>query len=258
MLAHIKSSENHSLNWLTYFRVNRANLLVLPWADNYRISNAERAAITTSIQQFQLGEGANGRGFLRRARVYADHHQDPFYVQALELFVAEEHRHSNDLGRFMDLQQIARLNKHWVDGAFRHIRKLAGLELCIRVLVSAEIIAVPYYTALRAATKSPLLRKLCDQILSDEERHLEFQGSTLRKLEQKRWPITVRLSRLLHAFLLAGTVLVVWREHAQVLRRGSYSLPIFAGECFDLLYRTILLREVNVLQRGTVMPVTPS
>lgn len=50
-------SENE---WVQYFRANAAEPR-LPWDDTYRLSGAERAVVIGSIQQFQLGENAQGR-----------------------------------------------------------------------------------------------------------------------------------------------------------------------------------------------------
>src|SRR5207245_9502874 len=98
---------------------------------------------------------------------------------SLELFIAEEQRHSAILGRFLDRERILRLTNHWLDSMFRRLRKLAGLEVCAMVLVTAEVLAVPFYQALRYATRSPLLRSICMRILCDEAAHLNYQALTL-------------------------------------------------------------------------------
>ena len=66
------------------------------------------------------------------------------------------------------LSGIPRLSAHWLDGIFRRLRKLAGLEACAAVLVTAEVLAMAYYQALRDATRSQLLRSLCARILVEE------------------------------------------------------------------------------------------
>lgn len=98
----------------------------------------------------------------------------------------EEQRHSACLLRFMQREGIPAASSHWVDTVFRRLRVLAGLELSLRVLVSAEIIAIPYYRALGAATRSPLLRAICARILQDEAVHLRFQASSLSRLSASR------------------------------------------------------------------------
>ena len=82
-------------DWVRYFRANAAEPS-LPWDDGYRLSGAERAVVIHSIQQFQLGENAQGRRLLQRARA-----EDAEYFHALRLFIKEEQRHSELLGRFL-------------------------------------------------------------------------------------------------------------------------------------------------------------
>jgi hypothetical protein len=160
-------------DWVRYFRANRAEPC-LPWDDGYRLSGAERAVVIGSIQQFQLGENAQGRRLLERAKA-----EDAEYLQALRLFIKEEQRHSELLCRFLSIQGARCLRRHWVHAVFRRLRGWAGLELRMRVLATAEVLAIPYYTALRDATGSPLLRSICCRILAEEAEHLRFQAFTL-------------------------------------------------------------------------------
>ena len=97
----------------------------------------------------------------------------------MKLFIAEEQNHSGILGRFLDREGIPRLTNDWVDGAFRRLRKLAGLDICAMTLVTAEVLAIPFYQALRDATRSALLRSICVRILCDEAAHLNYQALTI-------------------------------------------------------------------------------
>jgi hypothetical protein len=201
-----------------YFRANRAEPS-LPWDDGYRLSGAERAVVIQSIQQFQLGENAQGRRLLERAKA-----KDANYLQALRLFIKEEQRHSELLGRFLEQQGAPCLRRHWVHAAFRRLRGLAGLELRMRVLATAEVLAIPYYTALRDATGSPLLRSICCRILSEEAEHLRFQAFTFAQLGSRRAALLRALMRIVQRCFLMATTLLVWKEHAPVFRAGGYSL----------------------------------
>jgi len=209
-------------DWLAYFERNRRQLLPIPWQEGACLTAAERCAIASSIAEFQLGESSEGRHFLALAESYATRSGDHAYVDALRLFVAEEQRHARDLGRFMDLEGIPRSGKTLADSVFRHLRKLGGLELEVTVLVTAEILAQVYYQALQRASESPILRRLCDQILQDEEEHVQFQCERLAILrgEGPRW--RVPLARLGHRVLMAGTTVVVWLRHRPALRQGGF------------------------------------
>ena len=225
-----ESGSTISKLWCSYFLVNRPEADELPWGDTHVLTAADRRAIAKSIAQFQLGEGAEGRRLQERGRQYALQVGDTHFSQALALFVREEQRHSADLGRFMDLQGLPRLSKHWVDSIFRRLRLLAGLELCLRVLVTAEIIAVPYYRALGSATASDLLSAISGRILEDEAGHLKFQSSMLARLGCDRKPLVSGLVWRLHRLFLVGTCLVVWLDHGRVFRAAGYSFEDFALE----------------------------
>jgi hypothetical protein len=127
----------------------------------------------------------------------------------------------------MDKHDIAKAKGHWVDGAFRYLRKLLGLENSIIVLVTAEIISKVYYDALKNATGSSLLKQLCVQILEDEDQHIAFQCYTLNLFFNKRNFLTKFISRSWHLFLMIGTIFVVWFYHRKVLKKGGYYFSRF-------------------------------
>ncbi len=205
-------------DWVRYFRANAAEPS-LPWDDGYRLSGAERAVVIQSIQQFQLGENAQGRRLLQRANVL-----DSEFVQALRLFIQEEQRHSDLLGRFLAAQGARCLQRHWVHAAFRRVRGLAGVELRMRVMATAEVLAIPYYTALRDATGSPLLRSICNRILAEEAQHLRFQAFTFGRLGSRRPALMRAIALAVHRWFLMAITLLVWIEHRLVFRAGGYSL----------------------------------
>ena len=91
--------------WCDYFRHNGANLLPLPWDRGAELTDAERDAVAASLQSFQLGESSQGRHLLRCAADHASRTGDPAYLEATRLFLAEEHRHSRTLARFLDLHR---------------------------------------------------------------------------------------------------------------------------------------------------------
>src|ERR1700722_9240119 len=216
--------------WHLHFLANQQNPAEMPWDDPYKLAPAERRAIQHSIQQFQLGESSEGRRLLNRARAYSRATGDPDFAEALSLFVKEEQRHSAYLLRFMRAQRIPELSSHWVDSVFRRLRVLAGLELSLRVLVTAEIIAVPYYTALGRATASRLLNAISSRIVRDEAAHLKFQSSMLSRLGASRRPIVRRLIARIHHLFLLGTSFIVWSEHGSVFRAAGYRFELFLRE----------------------------
>jgi hypothetical protein len=201
-----------SRSWHDYFEYGNPHT-PLPWDDPYPLTPAERRSVAASMQQFQLGEGSDGKRLLRSGWDHGRQTSDPYFAAALSLFVREEQRHSEYLARFMDREHIPRLAAHWLDRTFRKLRGLAGLELSIRVLVTAEIVAVPYYRALEGATASPLLHAICNRILSDEHEHIRYQASNLARLSRHRGKAMQSLIQAAHCWFLVATALLVWILH---------------------------------------------
>ncbi len=220
-----------SREWLEHFRTNERPE-VLPQGGP-RLSEAEREAVIASIQEFQLGESSEGRHLRRRAAEYAEESGDEEYLWAMEYFIREEQRHARYLRDFLASEGIGTVKKRWVDTVFRRLRNLAGLEVSVGVLVTAEIIAKVYYAALGKATRSPMLGRICERILRDEEAHVRFQAERLAILRRDRREPGMKLTRLLHRALFFGACLVVWRNHGEAIRRGGLDFRDYWRSCWE-------------------------
>jgi 1,2-phenylacetyl-CoA epoxidase catalytic subunit len=222
-----------SRKWFTHFSLRSMTALHVSRNEALQLTEKERSIITKSIQQFQLGEGSKGQRLLDRGQKYGHATNDSLFAGALEMFIKEEQQHSRYLASFMESQSISLVHKHWVDTVFRKLRGLAGLELSLTVLVTAEIISVPYYRALRAATASPILKLICTRLLEDEANHLRFQASMLARVGSKRPLSFQRALGELHRAFLSGTLLVVWIEHRPVFEAAGYGFLKFKKEALS-------------------------
>jgi hypothetical protein len=207
--------------WEERFRWSLDHPPEVPWESAAELTSAERRAIRESIQEFQIGEQSEGRHLRSGAREYSRRSGDLAYERSMALFIREEQGHAALLGRFMDLAGIERVRGTWVDSVFRSLRRFAGLETSICVLLTAEVIAVVYYASLREATGCPALHAICDRILDDESAHLEFQSERLAILRRDRPRWLVRAAVALQRLLFAVTVAVVWLGHKPVLRADN-------------------------------------
>jgi hypothetical protein len=229
----VRAAPWSSGRWCYYYETNADALLPLPWHLGAGLTDEEREAVAGSLQDFQLGESSEGHNLLRRAAAYAEAADDPEYFEAMRLFVREEQRHARDLGRFLDLAGIPRLERSRLDNVFRWLRRLAGLELSITVLLTAETIGKVYYLAVRRATGSALLRRLCEQLLRDEVKHLRFHAERLAILRKERSGWRRWLAEARHRLLLGGACLLVWCKHRRTLRAGGYGLKKFWRACWQ-------------------------
>jgi hypothetical protein len=240
-------------NWKDYFDSNKTHFSDIDWKEQERLTRKEKEIIRASIQQFQRGENSEGKHFLAFAKTFPD----PLYLECIKLFIAEEQTHALVLGKFMDKHGIPKIKKHWVDGFFRWLRKFAGLENSVRVLVTAEIIAKVYYKALINCTTSTLLRNICIQILKDEDQHIIFQCYSLSHFYGKKNVIRKFLTRGFHFVLMAGTILIVWMYHREVLTTGGYNFNTFFTETISIFFEAegIVKNEKPFIQKFLV-PVT--
>lgn len=230
-------------HWLAYFQENQAALMPIPWDDPYQLAAEELATIQHSIQMFQLGESSEGTHLMRLARHYADQTGDRTWVQTIKLFIGEEQRHARDLGRFMTSQGIGCTQKHWTDDLFRKVRRMANLEVALRVLLTAELVATLYYPALGRVTRSPILQQLCRQIAHDEQQHVQFQGEAIAQLRHRYPRGFAPLIDSLHRLFFYVTLLVVWVDHRPVLHHAGYTWTHFCRCACNELNRILQLSE---------------
>ncbi len=214
-----------SAEWLELFRRNEG---VRDFGkEEGCVTRKELAAIRSSIQEFQLGESGEGQHIMRQAKRWAEGSGDGTYVAALRLFIAEEIRHARELKGFMEANGIGVIKHSWADSVFRKMRRMAGLELSIAVLVCAEIVAKVYYAAIREATGSTVLWRLCEQILSDEEDHVRFQCERLAILRREKSEFALLWRDAVYGIFFRVTLVVVWWKLGRAMWGGGLGVLRF-------------------------------
>lgn len=195
------------------------------------LSAAERDRIGRSLAIFQLGEQSGGHTLLALARRQAARYRSPALVRITECFVREEQRHAATLLEFMQANGIARLERDWTDAVFRILRRLAGFELAVSVLVTAELVGLQYYRALLNSTGSKRLRAICSLFMQDEALHVAYESELLLALRARRIAPVRAAITLAHGALHVATACVVWIEHRRVLREAGYTAFGFVRTC---------------------------
>jgi hypothetical protein len=186
--------------------------------EEYELNAEERQRIASSIQGFQIGEASEGRHLKAGALEFAQRTGNAAYPPAIAYLVREENRHSAYLGNFMKRHRLPFAKAKWSDRIFRALRRAAGIELSLRVLVTAELVAITYYDCLSEASASPHLKKICRRMLDEEARHIEFQMHHIHWMNLQGSLLRAALANLGHAVIVAGTLAAVWLEHGRVLR----------------------------------------
>ena len=217
-----------SAEWVAYFRRNAADRMPVPWADGAGATPAELAEVVGSLRAWQLGETSDGVRLLRAAEAHAAAVGDPGFVDAIRLFTAEEQRHGEELGRFLDAAGVPRATRDLGDALFRVCRHfMMRMEVWAAVVVVIEVHALVYYAAVRRATGSAVLRRVCEQILRDEVPHVRFQCERLAVIRRRRGPALRALTVAAERALFAGITLAVWVGHRRALRAGGFTFRRF-------------------------------
>jgi hypothetical protein len=217
--------------WLNHFEYHAEHPRCIPQALADALEPVERQLIASSIATFQLGEQSEGSTLLRATQRFAAKNQLPGLVRIMELFIREEQRHAALLRGFMEDHRIRLKRDDWTDRVFRRLRRLAGLELYMSVLISAELIGNVYYRALESVTGCQRLKVLCRTLVADELVHVAFESLLLLELRAARphWPRT--LMRTAHRAFFLATAGVVWVAHRSLLRQAGYDLRSFLRSC---------------------------
>ncbi|HEX5162449.1 MAG TPA: hypothetical protein VFV88_12070 [Steroidobacteraceae bacterium] len=225
--------------WLELFEARARNLVIRRPPPEDRLSNAERVRIGNSLGTFQLGEQSEGRTLQSFAERFAARRGIAELPAVTALFIKEEQHHAAQLAEFMRANAIPLKRRNWTDSVFRRIRKLAGYEAAVTILVTAEMIGFVYYRALARATDSPCLRSICRQMCADEAIHLRYETQLLMTLRGERAPLARRCVEFLHRALLSVSARVVFHDHRRVLRYVGYTPHTFRKDC-EAIYRMVM------------------
>jgi hypothetical protein len=230
--------------WLNHFEHHALRPRRVPHGLSEVLTREESQLIASSIATFQLGERSDGRTLLRTAESFARTNEMPHLVRIIDLLIREERRHASLLRAFMQDHRLPLQRTHWTDRFFRRIRRLAGLELYLSVLISAELIGTVYYRALESATNCRRLQVLCRTLVADELAHVGFESQLLPALRARRGAASQAMTRSVHLMFFAGTAIVVWSTHRGLLRRAGHSARSFLRAC--LAQYTFYLKPTGV------------
>lgn len=227
------------MNWRRYFEWNRDRAEEIPWDREIQVEPQLRQPLIESLRHFQLGESGDGLHIRHSARQTGD--ED--YAGNVDLFIAEEQRHSRWMGEILRRLKVPLMKQHWSNDAFIRLRRLLGLKHELLILLVAEMIAKRYFRALRDGTQDVTLKAVFSRILSDEEGHLAFHIDYLQHEFAQVSLVRRGLIRIVWRVIFRGTCTVVLLGHGRVLRRCGVSPLQFwwdAGLIFDEVAAAIL------------------
>jgi len=217
--------------WLDHFEYHAQYPRHLADTVSNVLTPQERDRIASSIATFQLGEQSGGSHLLGAAYRFAQEHDAGAVARIAELLIHEEQQHATLLLAFMREHGIPQKRRDWTDSVFRRTRRLGGFELCLSVLLSAELIGNVYYRALEGATGCQRLRLLCRVLVADELAHVGFESDLLLAIRSRRSGLRAFAADVLHRVFFMGAASVVWITHRAVLRAAGHRMRTFLGAC---------------------------
>lgn len=227
-------------DWLAYLKQNDTCRLQSDFSEEPILNLSARKLIFPSITAFQRGEHSDGIHLSIEAQKFAAQYQEPDYPEVMQYFIREENFHSSYLARYMHFHHEPLSQEIPLDRIFRKIRKSMGIFSEISVLITAEIIALTYYTALGNVgreLKSPALSAICEQMLHDELRHIILQSYTLGHL------CTGREVTVFRHLLMEKTTAAVWLAYGNLIREGGFSYGAFRDENLGYLEQSLSIAQ---------------
>jgi hypothetical protein len=228
-----------SKNWIAHFN-NNAELLRVNWNLSPTITHNEVQVILPSLQAWQLGETSEGLNLLTASTKYAERIGDPDYVEAVKLFIKEEQKHGNNLGRYLDAIHEPRIQKDWGDSLFRKVRYFnTSMEIWTLAVIVVESTAQIFYQALKDATNCQLLKQICTDILIDEAYHITFQTDRLQIIFDGKSNLGKRLRKYAYKLFFYLTATTVWLAHKNIFRAGGNTFGAYTKKMRQKYYKTI-------------------
>ncbi len=227
-------------DWLAYLKQNDTCRLKPDFSKEPMLNLSDRKLIFPSITAFQRGEHSDGIHLSQEVQKFAELQQEPDYPEVMKYFIREENFHSSYLARYMHYYHEPLSKEIPLDRAFRKIRKQMGIFSEISVLITAEMIALTYYTALGNVGKeleSPALCEICQQMLHDELRHIILQSYTLGHMCTDKKVTAFRRT------LMEQTTLAVWLAYGNVIQEGGFSYFDFRDENFGYLEQSLIIAQ---------------
>ncbi len=241
-----------SQTWIEHFSSN-IKIQRIDWQLQPSLTNADRNNILSSMKAWQLGETSDGAHLLKASGKYAAKINDEHYVHAVELFIKEEQKHGNNLGKYLDLIGEKRVQKNWADTLFRKVRYFnSSMELWTLAVITVESTAQVFYQSLKDATSCKLLKQICTDILIDEAFHIDFQLERFLLIHEHKTAISKFLSYCLYKGFYFFTITLVWFAYRKCFIAGNLSYYKYRKKMNLKFEKTI--RKLKSLPGKIVLP----
>jgi len=237
--------------WIQHFKSNATKKRV-DWTLEPNISTDEIKTILSSLQAWQLGETSEGLHLIAASTRYAHKIGDTDYVDAVKLFIKEEQKHGNNLGRYLDETGQPRIRQNWGDTLFRKIRYFnTSMEIWTLAVIVVESTAQVFYQALKDATQCTLLKQICTDILIDEAYHITFQTERLAIIYGNKSAFSKSWRKLAYKYFFYATSTLVWFAHSSLFKAGGNTYSLYKKK---MLFK--YMKTVNAITNEIMLQLT--
>ena len=215
--------------WIKHFARNGKNRPEPPWdIEHNPIDPNAKAALLSSLQQFQLGDGG-GPAYLIGCdldRYFKDH---PGMKQMVDLWFKEEERHSELLGKAVERFGGTPIEGHWSFSIFCSVRKYLGVRFELYALLLTEITSNNYYKLLRKYAPDEAIKGMCELIIRDETGHINFHCDRIgTRMDGNQNLGAFWATKMYVLAFLAGSML--WINHRKALvSLGATTKEFYSG-----------------------------
>ena len=232
----------HTSNyWVAHFKENARHKRI-NWNLTPTITADEVDVVLPSLQAWQLGETSEGRQLIAVSTRYANTIGDPEYLEAIKLFIKEEQKHGNNLGRYIDKIGKPRLKRNWGDSVFRYVRHFnASMEMWTLTVITVESAAQIFYQSLKDATGCRLLKQVCTDILIDEAYHITFQTERLETIYNSTSSFGRAARAFAYRYFFYATACVVWFAHKNLFKAGGNTFESYVKKMRYKQHKTIAI-----------------
>lgn len=225
--------------WINHFKANALEQRV-NWDLGPSLTENETTTILKSLQAWQLGETSEGAHLIAASTKYANKIGDPHYVDAVKLFIKEEQKHGNNLGRYLDLISQPRIKKDWGDSLFRKVRYFnTNMEIWTLAVIVVESTAQIFYQALKDATRCALLKEICTDILIDEAYHITFQTERLAIIFEGKSAFSKAWRKIAYKYFFYATSSLVWFAHKKLFKAGGNTFASYSKKMEHKYLKTL-------------------
>ena len=231
----------HNSNyWIRHFEANALQKRI-NWELTANITYQETETILKSLQAWQLGETSEGLQLIAAAEKYAGKISDDDYVNTIRLFIKEEQKHGNNLGRYLDTIDKPRIKKDWGDSLFRKVRHLnTSMESWTLAVIVVESTAQIFYQSLKDATGCKLLKEICTDILIDEAYHITFQTERLAAIFESKSPFAKKWRKVVYQHFFYFTSLLIWFANSKLFKAGGNTFDSYTRKMNRKFSKTVL------------------